>query len=62
MACAKFAGVPRNEVRGGLRVIYYWDNVSATFYMLFLYQKNEQADLSAAQIRTIARLVREEFR
>ena len=30
--------------------------------MLFLYQKNEQGDLSAAQTRALARLVREEFR
>jgi hypothetical protein len=29
--------------------------------MLFLYQKNEQGDLSATQVRTLARLVREEF-
>lgn len=28
----------------------------------FLYRKNEQGDLTAAQVRTLARLVREEFR
>lgn len=48
--------------RGGFRIIYFWDKRSSTVYMLFLYQKNEQGDLSAAQIRTLARLVREEFR
>jgi len=48
--------------RGGFRVIYYWDKASETFYMLFLYRKSEQGDLSAAQLRTLARLVREEFR
>ena len=48
--------------RGGLRVIYYWDRPSSTFYMLYLYQKNEQGDLSPTQVRTLARLVREEFR
>ena len=47
--------------RGGLRVIYFWDKTSSTFYMLFLYQKNQQGDLSATQIRALARLVREEF-
>ena len=47
--------------RGGLRVIYFWDKASSTLYMLFLYQKNEQGDLSTTQIRTLARLVREEF-
>lgn len=48
--------------RGGFRIIYFWDKSSSTVYMLFLYQKNEQGDLAAAQIRTLARLVREEFR
>jgi hypothetical protein len=48
--------------RGGFRIIYFWHRASATFCMLFLYQKNEQGDLSAAQARALARLVREEFR
>lgn len=47
--------------RGGLRVIYYWDKASSTCYMLFAYRKSEQGDLTAAQIRVLARLVREEF-
>jgi mRNA-degrading endonuclease RelE of RelBE toxin-antitoxin system len=48
--------------RGGSRIIYYWDKASETFYMLFLYRKNEQGDLSPGQSRALARLVREEFR
>ena len=48
--------------RGGVRVIYFWEKAKATCYMLFLYQKNEQGDLTATQVRTLARLVREEFR
>lgn len=48
--------------RGGLRVIYYWDKPSARCYMLFLYKKSEQGDLTVTQIRVLARLVREEFR
>jgi mRNA-degrading endonuclease RelE of RelBE toxin-antitoxin system len=55
-------GVQGRGKRGGLRIIYYWDRPSAVFYMLFAYRKNEQGDLSAAQVRTLARLVREEFR
>lgn len=35
---------------------------SETFYMLFLYRKNEQGGLSPAEVRTLARLVREELR
>ena len=48
--------------RGGVRVIYFWEKAADRCYMLFLYQKNEQGDLTAAQVRTLARLVREEFR
>lgn len=47
--------------RGGLRVIYFWDKASSRCYMLFLYRKNEQGDLTATQTRDLARLVREEF-
>ena len=48
--------------RGGLRVIYYWDKASSRCFMLFLYGKNEQGDLTPTQVRTLAGLVREEFR
>ena len=48
--------------RGGLRVIYYWDKRSSMCFMLFLFAKNEQGDLTPSQVRTLARLVREEFR
>lgn len=47
--------------RGGFRVIYYWDRSAASCLMLFLYKKNEQGDLTPAQVRTLSRLVREEF-
>lgn len=48
--------------RGGLRVIYYWAVEEESFYMLYLYAKNEQGDLTASQVRQLARLVREEFK
>jgi hypothetical protein len=54
--------LPRQGKRGGLRVIYFWDEASETFYMLFAYPKNEQEDLTAQQLRVLSRLVREEFR
>jgi len=47
--------------RGGIRVIYFWQESSAAFYMLYAFRKNEQEDLTAAQLRTLSRLVREEF-
>ena len=48
--------------RGGIRVIYYWAAEIETFYMLYVYSKNQQGDLSAIQIRVLARLVREELK
>ena len=47
--------------RGGYRIIYYWERGSETFYMLFIYAKSEREDLTRAQIKTLARIVREEF-
>src|SRR5262245_31011251 len=52
---------PGRGKRGGVRLIYYWDPASETVYMLYLYTKNEQGDLTAAQLKTLAKLVREEF-
>ena len=48
--------------RGGLRVIYFWAVPEETFYMLYAYSKNQQGDLSATQIRTWSRFVREELK
>ena len=57
----RWAAVGRGK-RGGLRVIYYWVPEDEVFYMLYVYAKNEQGDLTVAQTRTLARLVREEFK
>jgi hypothetical protein len=53
--------LPGQGKRGGLRVIYFWDDGSETFYLLYAYCKNEQEDLTAGQLRILRRLVREEF-
>ena len=53
--------LPGQGKRGGLRIIYYWDEPSETFYMLYAYPKNEQEDLTPQQLRVLNRLVREEF-
>ncbi len=45
--------------RGGLRIIYYWYVSGETFYMVFLYKKNEQEDLTHSQIKVLRRLVEE---
>jgi hypothetical protein len=53
--------VPGKGKRGGLRVIYFWDESSETFYLLYVYRKSDQDDLSAKQIKALAQMVREEF-
>lgn len=48
--------------RGGVRVIYYWAVRDAVVLMLLMYGKNERDDLTAAQKKVLAALVREEFK
>lgn len=48
--------------RGGVRTIYYWAVDDDICYMLYVYAKNEQGDLTATQLRALARVVREEFK
>ena len=47
--------------RGGVRVIYYWHSGEQFHYMLLLYAKSAQDDLTPAQLRVLRRLVQEEF-
>lgn len=47
--------------RGGARIIYYWALNADTILMLFAFAKNERSDLTIAQIRRLAAVVREEF-
>ena len=48
--------------RGGLRVIYYWDQDAQQVYLLFVFSKTAQEDLSNAQLRVLRQLVREELK
>jgi len=48
--------------RGGLRLIYYWDKDHDTIYMLFVYPKSDQEDLTPSQLKTLRKLVREELK
>jgi hypothetical protein len=43
-------------------VIYHWDKATQTFYMLYVYTKQEQGDLTPQQVKVLRRLVREEFK
>ena len=48
--------------RGGCRIIYYLDKPQDVIYLLFVYPKSAQGDLTPGQIKTLARLVKEEFK
>ena len=45
--------------RGGLRVIYFWDVPEDTIYMLLIYKKSKQEDLTSNQLKTLRNLVKE---
>lgn len=45
--------------RGGVRVIYYWAVSREQIFMLDIYAKNEQTDLTSDQIRELRKLVDE---
>jgi hypothetical protein len=53
--------VPGRGKRGGLRIIYYWNESESTIYCLFAYRKNDQGDLTKTKIRMLRRLVEEEL-
>jgi mRNA-degrading endonuclease RelE of RelBE toxin-antitoxin system len=48
--------------RGGLRIIYYWAQSRDAVYMLYVYGKQEQGDLTPAQLKMLIQAVQEEFR
>ncbi|MBF0231951.1 MAG: hypothetical protein HQK65_02800 [Desulfamplus sp.] len=45
--------------RGGLRLIYYWDNITIRIYMLLVYRKSKQDDLTSAQLKILKNLIKE---
>ena len=44
--------------RGALRVIYYFDKPE-TIYMLFMYKKNKQEDLTPEQVKILKKTIKE---
>ena len=45
--------------RGGLRVIYYWDPTEEVIYLIYLYAKNELANLRPDQLKLLRRTIEE---
>lgn len=47
--------------RGGLRVIYYWWNSGAQFWLFTVYDKDEMSDLTAAQRKAVREMIKKEL-
>jgi hypothetical protein len=47
---------------GGFRTIYYWAVSKDQIFMLFMYSKKEQTDLTADQIKILRNIIKEEFK
>ncbi|MEM7532494.1 MAG: hypothetical protein AAF639_09975 [Chloroflexota bacterium] len=45
--------LPDGGKRGGLRVVYYWDTPDDVIYMLLVYKKNKQEDLTPNQLKAL---------
>lgn len=52
-------GVGAKGKSGGVRVIYYWVNADDQILLLTIYGKNEKANLSAADLKRVVRLLEE---
>jgi hypothetical protein len=55
------AAVAGRGKRGGARVIYYVREEQDRCYLIFAYAKNDQDDLTAAQLKALAAVMDEEF-
>ena len=48
--------------RGGLRIIYYWDSTEDVIYLIYLYPKNQQANLRPDQLKLLRRTIEEDLK
>ncbi len=56
----RWAGSGRGK-RDGLRVIYYWHVPGSTIRFLLAYPKNEQDDLTSAQLKALKAIIQTEY-
>jgi len=47
--------------RGGVRVIYYWAAKQERLLLLFMYPTSERSDLTPDQLRSLRKIVEEEY-
>ena len=56
----RWAGSGRGK-RGGLRIIYYWHVPGGSILLLLAYLKNEQDNLTTAQLKFLKSIIETEF-
>ena len=54
--------IPGQGKRGGLGILYFWDKPNSRIYMLYMYSKRDQVDLTPTQSKALGRLIREELK
>ena len=54
-------GMTGRGKRGGVRVIYYWAVKQERILMLLIYPKNVKDDITQEQLKTLRKIVKEEF-
>ena len=59
----KIRWAPRGKgKRGGLRIIYSWDAAEDVIYLIYLYSKNELANLRPDQLKLLRRTIEEDLK
>lgn len=53
--------LPGRGKRGGARIIYYWAVRRDKILMLFMYEKNDQSDLTPDQLKVLRKLIEKEY-
>jgi hypothetical protein len=54
--------LPGRGKSGGLRSIYFWAVSKDQIFMLFIYAKNEQEELTPDQLKILRTITKEEFK
>lgn len=58
----RFADERRNKGRrGGLRIIYFWWDTGSQFWLFTVYDKDEMADLTPQQRKTVKEMIKNEL-
>jgi hypothetical protein len=52
-------GLPGIGKRGGLRTVYYWEVKADTIFLLLIYKKSKQEDLTQEQLKILRNIVKE---